>query len=70
MTEIHESNTILEVTYDEGAVHLITNLKYTLILAEPLSPTQNTPHSTILILCVKSVSDYHYKTEAATYHYL
>ena len=38
MTEIIESNTILEVTDVEGAIHLLIHIKCTVILAYPAPP--------------------------------
>ena len=34
MTEMIEYNTILKVTDDEGAIHLLVNLRYTVIVIE------------------------------------
>ena len=45
-----ESYTILEVTDDEGEIHLLINIKYTLIVADTRSPILTTPHSTSIVL--------------------
>ena len=58
------------VTDDEGAIHLLINLKYTVIVADTGSLILTTPHSTSLVFCENNVRDTQYKTEAATYHYL
>ena len=65
-----EYNAILEVVDDEGAIQLLLNNKYTVILVDPGSPIRNNPHSTILFLGETNTRDYQYKTEAATHHYL
>ena len=64
-----EYNTILDVTDDEGAIHLIINMKYTVIVSEPVSPIQNTPHSKSLVFYKNFIRYYKYNTEAATDHY-
>ena len=69
MTEIIEYNTIVEVAYYEGSILLLINLKFTVIVSDPGSPIQNTPHSMSLVLCKTNVIDSQYNTEAATYHY-
>ena len=61
---------MLEVTDEEGAIHLLINRKYTVIVADTGSPILNTQHSTILVFCETNVIYYQYKTEADTYHYL
>ena len=40
MTEMIESNKILEATDDEGAIFLLINIKYTVIVSEPV-PTHS-----------------------------
>ena len=62
-------NTNLEVTDDEGLIHLLINLEYTVIVAESDLTIRNTPHPTNLLLCETNVIDSHYKTYAATGHY-
>ena len=57
-----EYNTTLEGNDDEGEVHLLINIKCTVILVEPVSPIRNTPHSTSLVLCETNVIYYQYKT--------
>ena len=69
MTVSIESNTILEVTDDEVATHLLINVKYIVIVAEPAPPIQNTPHSTSLVLCETIVIFSQYNTKKATGHY-
>ena len=51
MNETIESNTILEVTDDKGEINLLINLKYTVIVADPVPPIRNTPHYTRLVFC-------------------
>ena len=51
MTERIEAYTILEVTDFELAAHLLINTKYTVVVADPVSPIRDTPHSAILIFC-------------------
>ena len=51
MTERIYYTTILEVTYDERTIHLIMSIKYKVIVEDPGSPNQNTPHSMSLVLC-------------------
>ena len=51
MTEKLEYNKILEGADYEGAIHLLLNFKYTLIVVEPVYPILNTPHSTIIVFC-------------------
>ena len=70
MTESIESNTIFEVTYDEGEIYLLLNLKYIVIVVEPIYPIQNTPHSTSLVFCETIVKYYQKNKEADKYHYL
>ena len=66
MTERIESNTSLDVADDEGSIHLLINLKYTVIVTDPRSPIKNTPHYMILVFCETIVRDYQYKIEAIT----
>ena len=42
---------MLEVTDDEGEIHLLKGLKYTVIVTDTGSPILTTPHSTILVFC-------------------
>ena len=50
-TERIESYKILEVTDDEGAIHLLINIKYTVIAADPVSPIRNMPNTMNLVFC-------------------
>ena len=49
MTEIIESNIVLDDTYDEVVTQFIINFKYILIVVEPGFPFRNTPHYTSLV---------------------
>ena len=49
------SYTILEFTDDEGEVHSLIGIKYTVIVADTGSPIITTPHSTSLVLCETKV---------------
>ena len=42
---------MLEVTDDEGAIHLLIGLKYTMIVADTGSPILNMPHFTRPVFC-------------------
>ena len=55
MTERLDSNTILEGADDELGIKVILNLKYTVIVVEPVSPIWNTPHSKSLVFCETNV---------------
>ena len=44
ITEGIEYYNILELTDDEGSIHLIINIRYTVIVVDPNSPIRNTPH--------------------------
>ena len=68
MTERIEYNTILDVTEDEVAMHLLISLKFTVKLAETGSPIRNTPHSTIRVFCETKVVHSQHNTEANTDH--
>ena len=57
---------MLEVNDNEGAIHLLINIKCTVIVVYPVSPIINTPHYTRLVICETNTRDYQYKTEAAT----
>ena len=48
ITERIESCNLLEVTDDEVAIHLLVDLKYTVIVAYTRSPILTMPHSTSL----------------------
>ena len=50
-----ETCKILDVTDDEGEIHLLIGIKYTLIVADTVSPIPTTPHSTSLVLCETKV---------------
>ena len=69
MTERIEPSTILEVTDNEGAIHLLINMKPTVMVEDPGYPIQNTPHPTSLVLCETIIKHSQYNTGAATYHY-
>ena len=58
MTEGVESNKLLEVTDDEWTIHLLINLKYTVVVADNGYPMQNTPHYTSLVFCETNVRYY------------
>ena len=60
-----ESYTVLEVTDDEGAIHLLINM----IVADPAPTIRNKPQSTSLVFCETTIRYSHYKTEADTDHY-
>ena len=70
LTEIISSCTVLEVTDDEGEIHLLINIKYTVIVAGTVTPILTMPHFTSLVLCETNVVDYQYKKEASTDQYL
>ena len=55
MTERIEYNTVLEVTDYEEEIHLLTNIKYTVIVIDPGYPIRNTTHSTRLLLCETNI---------------
>ena len=59
----------MEVIDYEGEIKLLFNLKYIVIVVEPASPNQNTPHYTELVFCETIVWYYQHNTEAATYNY-
>ena len=50
-----DSYKILEVTDDEGEVHLLVGIKYIVIVTEPRSSIRNMTHSTSLVLCETKV---------------
>ena len=58
MTERLDYNTILEVTDDEREIHLLLNLKYIVIVVDPVSPIRNTPHSMSLLFYKTNVIYY------------
>ena len=64
ITERIESYTILEVIDDEGLIHLLVNLKYKVIAADPGSYIRNTPHSTSCVFCKTKVRNSQHNTEA------
>ena len=68
--EIIESHTVLEVTNDRGEIHLLINLKYTVMVADDGSPILTTPYSTRLVFCETNIRGYQYKTKADTDYYL
>ena len=45
------SYTVLEVAGDEGAIHLLINIRYTVIVVDAGSPILTTPYSGILFFC-------------------
>ena len=55
---------MLEVTDDEGEIHLLTNLKYTVIMADTDSPILTTQHSMSLVLYETNARDSQYNIEA------
>ena len=57
ITERIESHKILEVTDDEGEIHLLINIKYKLIVVEPGFPFKNTSHSTGLVFYKTNTRD-------------
>ena len=69
MTESIDYNTILEVTDNEGEIHLLISLKCTVIVEDPSSPILNTPHSTSHVFCDTRVRNYQQNIEAITDHY-
>ena len=60
----------MEVTDDEGAIHLLKGPIRTVIVADPIYLIQNMPQSTRLVLCETNVRNSQYKTEVAIDHYL
>ena len=64
-----ESNIILEVTYGEGEIQLLINLKFSVIVAEPGSPIRNPLHSTSFLLCETIITYSQYKTETSIGNY-
>ena len=65
-----EYNKILEGTDDEVRIHLLIDIKCAVIVVEPVSPIQNTPHFMRLFFCENNIRDHKYKTEAGKDHYL
>ena len=55
MNENIESNKSLEVTDDEGEIHFLINITYTVIVAEPGSHINNTSYYMRLIFCDTNV---------------
>ena len=55
ITESIYSCKILEVTDDDGAIHLLIGLKYTVIMADTGSPVLTKPHFISLALCETKV---------------
>ena len=51
ITERIESCKMLEVNDDEGEIHLLVGIKYTVIVADTTPPIITTPHSTSLVFC-------------------
>ena len=70
MTERIESYKVVEVTDDEGAIHLLINIKYTLIVAGTVPPILTMPYSMRLVFCETNIRYYQYNTESSTEHYL
>ena len=66
ITERIEPCKILEVTNDEGEIHLLIGLKYTLIVSDTVSPILTASHSNILVFYETNVRDSQYKIEAPT----
>ena len=69
MTERIDPNTTLEVTDNEGAIHLFINLKCTVMVADPGSPILSMLHSKSLVFCETIIIYSPYKTDASTDHY-
>ena len=69
MTEIIESNNILEDTDDEGEIHVLLYFKYTVMVVQPVSPIKNIPHSMRVVFFETIIRYYQHKTEAAPYYY-
>ena len=61
---------MFEGTDNKGAIHLLINIKCTVIGVDPVSPIINKPHYTSLVFCETNVRDYQYNTEASTDYYL
>ena len=70
MTESIESNKILEGTDYEGEIHLLINIKYTVIVVDTVSPIINNPHYMILVLGETNVRYCQQNIEATKYHYI
>ena len=70
MMERIYSTKILEVIYDKGLIQLLINIKCIVIVLAPISPFQNTPHSTGSKFCETNDRDSKYKTEVSIDHYL
>ena len=51
MTKNIDYNTTLEVTDDEGSIHLLMNIKCKVTVPKTSSPIQNTKNPTSLVLC-------------------
>ena len=50
-----EFNEIIEVTDDEGSIHLLLNIKYKVIERDTVYPIQNMTYSKSLVLCATIV---------------
>ena len=61
---------MMEGTDDEGEIHLLINLKCTVIVVYHVSPIRNMPHYASLVFCERNIRYYQYKTKTATGHYL
>ena len=70
ITKRIESYKVLDVTDNELAIHLLLNIKYTVIVADTGSPILTNPDSTSLVFCETNVRYFQYNTKAATDHYL
>ena len=70
ITERIESYTVLEATNDEGAIHLLINLKYTVMVEDTGSPIITAPHSKNCVLCETKFVNYQHKTEATADPYM
>ena len=58
MTERIDLTKILEVNDDKIVIHLLINLKCIVIVLDPVSLFQNTPHFMFIYLCETNVRYY------------
>ena len=70
MNERVKSTKILQVTDYNGVIHLIINLKDTVIVGDPGSHFRNIPHSTRLFFCETNGIYSQYRTKTTKYPYL
>ena len=69
MTEMIDSNEILEVNDDKIVTHLLIDLKHIVKVEDPWPPFRNKPHSTRTFFSEINVRGDQYKTEGNTYKY-